>query len=115
MSIKHHFKFNLTDAKQLSIAIISAGIPWACRGFAHDAATLWYTFGGFITGGLVSHNSEANPNVAPKSHINTPYVSNLNDLDSSVPDPVDMPSIPNGTTTNSSGYQNVKIITKNNA
>jgi len=107
MKLHHHFKFNIGDAKQLGIAMISAGIPWACRGFAHDAATLWYTFGGFITGGLVSHNSTASPNVMPQSHIETPYVNNINDGDKGVPPQFTIPENPQN-----QQFQNVKIVPK---
>jgi hypothetical protein len=108
MRLKHHFKLNLGDAKQLFIAFVSAGIPWACRGFAHDPATLWYTFGGFITGGLVSHNSSSSPNIMPESHIQTPYANNINDGSSGVP-----PQFSNVQSVAQQTFQNVKIIPKN--
>ena len=111
MKLKHHFKFHIGDAKQLLIAISGAMIPWACRGFAHDAATLWYTFGGFLMGGLSSHNSTASPNVQPQSHIETPYVNNINDHSSDIPPKFQIPGTPQPEQTQQ--YQNVKIVPTN--
>ena len=88
MSIKHHFKFSVADAKQLGIAFTGAISAWAATGFQRDLAHLAYPIIGFITGGLASHNSMANTNVSPDSHIITPYVSNIEDKDSGVPTPV---------------------------
>jgi hypothetical protein len=85
MSVKHHFKFSVYDAKQLGIAFVGAISAWAATGFQRDIAHLMYPIMGFITGGLASHNSMANPNVAPDSHIVTPYVSNIEDHSLDVP------------------------------
>lgn len=93
MSIKHHFKFSVSDAKQLGIALTGAISAWAATGFQRDVAHLAYPIMGFITGGLASHNSMANPNVAPDSHIVTPYVSNLEDHNPGVPDPAPVTQI----------------------
>ena len=87
MSLKHHFKFNIFDAKTLGIAMTSSFSTWAATGFQHDLSHLSYVAVGFITGGLVSHNSMASPNVTPDSHIQTPYVSNIEDHSSAVPAP----------------------------
>lgn len=85
MKIKHHFKFNVMEAKQLMIAFTGAFSTWAATGFQRDIPHLSYVLIGFITGGLVSHNSMNSPNVLPDSHIITPYVNNINDGSSSVP------------------------------
>jgi len=89
MSIKHHFKFSVADAKQLGIAFTGAISAWAATGFQRDVAHLAYPIIGFITGGLASHNSMASPNVNPDSHIITPYASNIEDNISDVPEPSD--------------------------
>lgn len=86
MSIKHHFKFHIFDAKQLMIAFTGAFSTWAATGFQKDMPHLAYVIIGFITGGLVSHNSTDNPGVLPDSHIQTPYVNNINDHSDAVPD-----------------------------
>jgi hypothetical protein len=79
MSLKHHFKFQLFDAKQLMIAATGAFSTWAATGFQRDLPHIGYVLVGFITGGLVSHNSMSSPNVMPDSHIQTPYVNNIED------------------------------------
>jgi hypothetical protein len=86
MSLKHHFKFNIGDAKQLGIALISSYGMWAATGFQKSITGLLYPVMGFITGGLASHNSSYSPNVLPDSHIQTPYVNNINDGNSGVPE-----------------------------
>lgn len=83
--IKHHFKFHIFDAKQLMIAMTGAFSTWAATGFQRDLPHLSYVIVGFITGGLVSHNSMSSPNVQPDSHIMTPYVNNIEDGSKSVP------------------------------
>jgi len=88
MSLKHHFKFSVSDAKQLGIAFVGAISAWAATGFQRDLAHLAYPVMGFITGGLASHNSMANPNVTPDSHIVTPYVGNIEDHNPGTPIPV---------------------------
>jgi len=92
-------KFHILDAKQLLIAFTSAFSTWAATGFQHDAAHLTYILIGFITGGLVSHDTMANPNIAPESHIQTPYLSNLEDNNSGVPEHAVLPDTykPEGT------------------
>jgi len=92
--MKHHFKFCILDAKQLAIAMTSAFSTWAATGFQHDAAHLAYIAIGFITGGLVSHNEQSNPNVAPESHIQTPYLSNMEDHNPGTPEPIKIPEGP---------------------
>jgi hypothetical protein len=77
--MKDHFKFQIFDAKQLMIAFTGAFSAWAATGFQHDLPHVGYILVGFITGGLVSHNSESSPNTVPESHIQTPYLSNLDD------------------------------------
>jgi hypothetical protein len=79
MSLKHHFKFNVGEAKQLGIALISSYGMWAATGFQKSISGLIYPIMGFITGGLASHNSMSSPNVMPDSHIQTPYVNNIDD------------------------------------
>ena len=79
MSLKDHFKFNVGEAKQMGIARISSYGMWAATGFQRSITGLMYPIMGFITGGLASHNSTASPNVMPTSHIETPYVNNIND------------------------------------
>jgi hypothetical protein len=88
MKIKDHFKFNVADAKQLSIALMSSYAMWAATGFQKDVAHLAYPIIGFITGGLASHNSSNNPDVLPDSHIQTPYANNIDDKSLGVPDPI---------------------------
>ena len=88
MSLKDHFKFNVSDAKQLSIALMSSYAMWAATGFQKDFAHLAYPIVGFITGGLASHSSSNSPDVLPDSHIQTPYSNNLNDHGESVPAPI---------------------------
>ena len=86
MSLKKHFKFHIADAKQLSIAFMGAFSTWAATGFQRDLPHIGYVLIGFITGGLVSHNSMSSPNVSPDSHIITPYVNNIEDGNPGVPD-----------------------------
>lgn len=74
-----HFKFNLSDAKQLLIAFTGAFSTWAATGFQRDAAHIAYVVMGFMTGGLISHNAMESPGVMPPSHIITPYVNNINE------------------------------------
>jgi hypothetical protein len=85
MNLKHHFKFNVGEAKQLGIALISSYGMWAATGFQKSITGLLYPVMGFITGGLASHNSSSSPNVLPDSHIQTPYVNNINDGSQGVP------------------------------
>jgi hypothetical protein len=89
MSLKHHFKFHIFDAKQLTIAMTGAFSTWAATGFQRDMPHLGYVLVGFITGGLVSHNSSYSPGVMPDSHIETPYANNLNDKSNDVPKPTE--------------------------
>ena len=93
MKLKHHFKFNVTDAKQLGIALISSYGMWAATGFQRTISALIYPIMGFVTGGLASHNSMSSPNVMPDSHIQTPYVNNIDDKSKSVPEMIS-PEIP---------------------
>ena len=86
MSLKHHFKFQIFDAKQLTIAATGAFSTWAATGFQRDMPHLAYVIVGFITGGLVSHNSSNNPGVMADSHIQTPYANNINDHSDVVPE-----------------------------
>jgi len=88
MRIKDHFKFNVSDAKQLSIALMSSYAMWAASGFQKDIAHLAYPIIGFVTGGLASHSSSNSPNVMPDSHIQTPYVNNIDDKSSAVPEKI---------------------------
>lgn len=117
MSIKHHFKFNVGEAKQLGIALISSYGMWAATGFQKTVTGLLYPLMGFITGGLASHNSTASPNVMPQSHIETPYVNNINDKSNQTPPPIPPISIPTAgeikTLEPQQQFQNVKIIPKN--
>lgn len=85
MKLKDHFKFNVSDAKQLSIALMSSYAMWAATGFQKDFAHLAYPIVGFITGGLASHNSSNSPDVMADSHIQTPYVNNIDDKNSAAP------------------------------
>lgn len=96
MSLKHHFKFQIFDAKTLGIALTGSFSAWAATGFQHDLPHLGYVVVGFVTGGLVSHNSMANPNVTPDSHINTPYLANIEDHDSGIPNPTGQSYKPEG-------------------
>jgi hypothetical protein len=114
MSLKHHFKFNVGEAKQLGIALISSYGMWAATGFQKSITGLIYPIMGFITGGLASHNSTASPNVMPQSHIETPYVNNINDKSSDVPPPLPPTSIPTAGVTEQpqQQFQNVKVIPK---
>jgi hypothetical protein len=86
MSLKKHFKFNISDAKQLGIALISSYGMWAATGFQKSITGLIYPVMGFITGGLASHHSSSDPGVLPDSHIQTPYVNNINDGIAGVPE-----------------------------
>jgi hypothetical protein len=117
MSLKHHFKFNVGEAKQLGIALISSYGMWAATGFQKTVTGLLYPVMGFITGGLASHNSTASPNVMPQSHIETPYVNNIDDKSNEIPPQLPPVSIPMGGDIKASEpqqpYQNVKIIPKN--
>jgi hypothetical protein len=92
MSVKHHFKFHIFDAKQLGIAMTGAFSTWAATGFQHDLPHLGYIMVGFVTGGLVSHNSSYNPGIMPDSHIETPYANNINDQSNEVPKPISVPA-----------------------
>ena len=103
--IKDHFKFLVTDAKQLSIALTSAISTWAATGFQRDLPHLGYVLIGFITGGLVSHSSSSSPNVLPDSHIQTPYVNNINDHSPDVPE-----QLPETKTYKSEGADVKKVI-----
>ena len=85
MNLKHHFKFNVGEAKQLAIALLSSYGMWAATGFHRNISGLMYPVMGFITGGLASHNSMSSPNVMPDSHIQTPYVNNIDDKNKDVP------------------------------
>ena len=110
MSLKNHFKFNVGEAKQLGIALISSYGMWAATGFQKSITGLLYPVMGFITGGLASHNSMSSPNVMPDSHIQTPYVTNIDDKSNATPalvDPELTPYKPEGT--------NVKQIIKVNS
>jgi hypothetical protein len=101
MKLKHHFKFNIADAKQLSIALISSYGMWAATGFQKSITGLLYPVMGFVTGGLASHHSESDPGVMPDSHIETPYVNNMVETGSEKTSAKTEP-LPT--------YQNVKII-----
>jgi len=117
MSLKHHFKFNVGEAKQLGIALISSYGMWAATGFQKTVTGLLYPIMGFITGGLASHNSTASPNVMPQSHIETPYVNNIDDKSNEIPPQLPPVSIPTGGEIKApepqQTYQNVKIIPRN--
>ena len=119
MSLKHHFKFNVGEAKQLGIALISSYGMWAATGFQKTITGLLYPIMGFITGGLASHSSTSSPNVMPQSHIETPYVNNIDDKSNQTPPQLPPISIPVGGETRASEpqqtYQNVKIIPRNDA
>ena len=117
MSLKHHFKFNVGEAKQLGIALISSYGMWAATGFQKTVTGLLYPVMGFITGGLASHSSTASPNVMPQSHIETPYVNNIDDKSNQTPSQLPPISIPVGGNTKvpepQQQFQNVKIIPRN--
>jgi hypothetical protein len=117
MSLKNHFKFNVGEAKQLGIALISSYGMWAATGFQKTVTGLMYPLMGFITGGLASHNSTASPNVMPQSHIETPYVNNIDDKSNQVPPPIQPTLIPVAGEIKASEpqqqFQNVKIIPRN--
>ena len=119
MSLKHHFKFNVGEAKQLGIALISSYGMWAATGFQKTITGLLYPIMGFITGGLASHSSTSSPNVMPQSHIETPYVNNIDDKSNQTPSQLPPISIPVGGNTKApepqQTYQNVKIIPRNDA
>ena len=85
MNLKHHFRFPILDPKQLTIALTSSFSTWAAVGFQRDSQHLGYVLVGFITGGLISHNSTSSPNVQPDSHIVTPYSNNIDDKSESIP------------------------------
>lgn len=103
--MKHHFKLHIFDAKQLAIAMTGAFSTWAATGFQRDLPHLGYVLTGFITGGLVSHNSMSSPNVLPDSHIITPYANNINDGSSSVP-----AKLPEDSTYKAEGVDVKKVI-----
>jgi hypothetical protein len=103
MKIKHHLKFNVADAKQLGIALISSYGMWAATGFQRTLSGLLYPVMGFVTGGLASHHSVSDPGVMPENHIETPYVNNMVEAGT---EKTITPAIPQQT------YQNVKIIPK---
>jgi hypothetical protein len=105
MSIKNHFKFNIGDAKQLAIALISSYGMWAATGFQKSITGLIYPIMGFVTGGLASHNSSSSPNVLPDSHIQTPYANNINDGSKEVP-----PTLPQQEPYKSEGVDVKKVI-----
>lgn len=88
MKLRNHFKFNIADSKQLAIALISSYGMWAATGFQKSITGIIYPIMGFITGGLASHNSSFSPNVLPDSHIQTPYVNNIEDGSSGVPEKI---------------------------
>lgn len=88
MNLKHHFKFHISDAKQLGIALTSSITMWAATGFSRQPSAFIYPIVGFVTGGLASHNSTSNPGVLPDSHIETPYANNINDNSSNAPEPL---------------------------
>lgn len=83
--MKKHFKFDIIDPKQLMIAMTGAFSTWAATGFQRDLPHLGYVLIGFVTGGLMSHNSSSSPNVMSDAHIQTPYANNINDNSNSVP------------------------------
>ena len=86
MKLKDHFKFNLSEAKQLAIAFTGAISTWAATGFSRDLPHLMYVIVGFLTGGLAAHSTMASPNVLPDSHIITPYANNIDDKTNVVPE-----------------------------
>lgn len=92
--MKQHFRFHIFDAKQLMIAMTGAFSTWAATGFQHDMPHLGYILVGFITGGLVSHESMANPNITPESHISTPYLANIDDGGANNLKPIAIPKDP---------------------
>jgi hypothetical protein len=102
MKLKNHFKFNIADAKQLGIALISSYGMWAATGFQRTITGLMYPIMGFVTGGLASHHTTSDPGVMPENHVETPYVNNM----VTTGDQKTGPTAPQQT------YQNVKIIPK---
>jgi hypothetical protein len=117
MNLKHHFKFNIADAKQLGIALISSYGMWAATGFQKSISGLMYPIMGFVTGGLASHHNTADPGVLPDSHISTPYVNNINDGISGEPEKIPEAPIPNSIQKEPivQTYPHVKIIPQKSA
>jgi hypothetical protein len=51
---------------------------WGATGFSTDIKkVLMFVVPSFIGGGSVPHNPTSSPNIAPESHIVTPYQNNL--------------------------------------
>jgi hypothetical protein len=91
--MRKHFKFHITDPKQLMIAFTGAFSTWAATGFQHDLPHLSYVVIGFISGGLVSHESSHIEQTIPENaHIVTPYSQNLTET----PIPENQPAQPQG-------------------
>lgn len=101
MKMKNKLRFKINDATQLGIALISSYGMWAATGFQKTWSALMYPILGFITGGLSSFHSTADPGVMPNEHIETPYVNNYQVKGHDEPVIDDTPE---------QTYQNVKII-----
>ena len=71
-------RFHATDPKALILASGTAMTAWGATGFSTDIKkVLMFVVPSFIGGGSVPHNPTSSPNIAPESHIVTPYQNNL--------------------------------------
>jgi hypothetical protein len=96
--MKQHVKFKITDAKQLAIAFTGAFSTWAATGFQKDLPHLSYVIIGFISGGLVSHeSSHFDQTIPPDAHIVTPYAQNMQEIPSTPAAVIPVTAVTTGT------------------
>jgi hypothetical protein len=71
-------RLRLTDPKALTLAAGTGMTAWGATGFSTDLKkVLMFVVPSFMGGAAVPHNPTSQPNIAPESHIITPYQNNL--------------------------------------
>jgi hypothetical protein len=71
------FKFAIKDPKAVMISSVAGLAAWKASNFATDVTHIGMALTAATAGLAAPSNPSSKPNVAPESHIQTPYVSNL--------------------------------------
>jgi len=71
------FKFPIKDPKSVILSSLAGLAAWKSSNFATDPMHIGMAVTAATAGLAMPSNSQNKPNVAPDSHIQTPYVSNL--------------------------------------
>lgn len=71
------FKFPIQDPKAIVMSSVAGLAAWKASNFAMDPTHIGMAITAATAGLAAPSNPQSKPNVAPDSHIQTAYVSNL--------------------------------------